>query len=91
MGAELSEDNVFEATRRQDGGIDLRPQRLIPEAQAWFWSDRWRQLEREADADYAAGRYKSFASPADFLAELERIAAERDPDQASRASRGNHR
>ena len=29
---------------------------VIPAEQAWLWSDRWQAMEREADADIAAGR-----------------------------------
>ncbi len=28
----------------------------VPAEQAWFWSDRWQAMEREADADITAGR-----------------------------------
>jgi hypothetical protein len=28
----------------------------VPADQAWFWTDRWQQMEREADSDIAAGR-----------------------------------
>ena len=28
----------------------------MPADQAWFWSQRWQQMEREADEDIAAGR-----------------------------------
>ena len=51
--------------------------------QAWFWTERWQEMEREADADYAAGRFKSFATPQEFLAELHRITAEVHPDQTA--------
>ena len=39
-----------------DGRIELVPLVAIPADQAWFWSDRWQAMEREADADVAAGR-----------------------------------
>jgi hypothetical protein len=83
--AGLNEDTVFEARRREDGVIELHPHRLIPQSQAWFWTERWQELEREADAEYAAGRFKSFATPEEFLAELERIAAEEHPCRISPA------
>lgn len=34
--------------------------------QAWFWTDRWQQLEREAQEDIDAGRVEDAS---DFLAE----------------------
>jgi hypothetical protein len=39
--------------------------------QTWFWSERWQKMEREADADTAAGRVARFGSADDFLAELD--------------------
>ena len=44
--------------------------------QWWFWTEEWQAKEREADADYAAGRSTLHLSTADFLAELDRIDAE---------------
>lgn len=40
----------------EDGRIELIPVVAIPADQAWFWSQRWQGMEREADADVAAGR-----------------------------------
>jgi hypothetical protein len=53
----------------------------MSQSQAWLWTERWQEMEREADADYAAGRFKSFARPAELLVELERITAEEHPDR----------
>jgi AbrB family looped-hinge helix DNA binding protein len=39
-----------------DGRIELVPVVAIPADQAWFWTERWQSMEREADADVAAGR-----------------------------------
>ncbi|MGP0110320.1 MAG: AbrB/MazE/SpoVT family DNA-binding domain-containing protein [Acidimicrobiales bacterium] len=33
----------------RDGEIVLRPHVAIPADQAWFWTERWQRLEREAD------------------------------------------
>ena len=38
------------------GEIVLRPHVAVPADQAWFWTDRWQQMEREADEAVAAGR-----------------------------------
>jgi bifunctional DNA-binding transcriptional regulator/antitoxin component of YhaV-PrlF toxin-antitoxin module len=40
----------------EDGRIELVPVVAVPADQAWFWTDRWQTMEREADADVAAGR-----------------------------------
>jgi len=39
-----------------DGRIELIPVVAVPVDQAWFWTDRWQAMEREADADVVAGR-----------------------------------
>ena len=44
---------------RDDGRVELVPVVAIPADQAWFWTDRWQAMEREADADIAAGRVTS--------------------------------
>lgn len=31
-------------------------------SQAWFWTEKWQRMEREADEDIRMGRYKTFAS-----------------------------
>lgn len=41
---------------RGDGTLQLVPVVAVPAEQAWFWTDRWQAMEREADADVAAGR-----------------------------------
>ncbi len=68
---DLGEDTIFEAVRREDGVIELRPQSTVDASQRWFWTDRWQRMEREADADIAAGRLKVFETMEDFLADLD--------------------
>jgi hypothetical protein len=45
---------------RDDGVIELRPWTAIDASQAWFWTERWQRMEREADADIAAGRVVTY-------------------------------
>ncbi len=66
----LAEDDVVEVVRREDGVIEIRPQILVDRTQAWFWTDEWQRREREADADYATGRYRVHDSTEDFIASL---------------------
>ncbi len=56
---------------RPDGVIELHPVVPVPSDQAWFWTDRWQRMEREADADIAAGRVVATEGPDAFLAELD--------------------
>lgn len=49
-------DAQVRLVERDDGRVELVPVVAIPADQAWFWTDRWQTMEREADADIAAGR-----------------------------------
>ena len=40
------------------------------ESQAWYWTEEWQEGERQAAADIAAGRVKSFATVAELIADL---------------------
>lgn len=54
-----------------DGRIVMTPKLLIDASQAWFWSERWQAMEREADGDIAAGRTTSFANVEGLIADLD--------------------
>lgn len=49
-------DSQIKLIEQDDGRIELVPVVAIPADQAWFWTDRWQQMERQADADISAGR-----------------------------------
>lgn len=53
-------------------------ERIKAAGQEWFWTERWQQMEREADEDYAAGRYKTFDNVDDFLADLDAAVKEHE-------------
>ncbi len=57
----MCRDNIKEETQ----------ERASDDTQAWFWSERWQQMEREADADFATGRYVTFDDVESFLAALD--------------------
>ncbi|MGI8856978.1 MAG: AbrB/MazE/SpoVT family DNA-binding domain-containing protein [Thermomicrobiales bacterium] len=67
----LDANALFEVEQRQDGVVELRPYGTADPDQRWFWSERWQQMEREADEDYAAGRFRRFDNVEDFLAHLD--------------------
>lgn len=66
----------LEITERADGVIELRPALPVPADQAWFWSERWQQREREVDEHVAAGRLTVHESGSDFLTHLDELDAE---------------
>lgn len=59
-----------EVIERQ-GEIVLRPHVAVPADQAWFWTERWQQMEREADEAIAAGRVAVLDGVDGLLADLD--------------------
>ena len=56
---------------REDGRVELVPVVAVPADQAWFWTDRWQTMEREADADVAAGRVTIVDGADELIANLD--------------------
>jgi hypothetical protein len=53
----LDQENAqVKLIEHDDGRVELVPVVAIPADQSWFWTDRWQAMEREADAEIAAGR-----------------------------------
>jgi hypothetical protein len=40
------------------------------ECQDWFWTPEWQYAEREVEADLVAGRFETFDTMEDFIADL---------------------
>ena len=51
-------------------GIEM-PKKLVDKSQAYFWTRRWQEGEREADEDIKAGRVKTFDSVDELIQDLE--------------------
>ena len=51
-------------------GIEM-PKKLVDKSQAYFWTRRWQEGEREADEDIKAGRVKNFDSVDELIQDLE--------------------
>ena len=60
-----------EVVARPDGVIELHPHTAVPADQAWFWSERWQRMEREAEADLEAGRLTRLEGDEELLSALE--------------------
>ena len=69
--AKLSEGDALEVIVEEDGTIRLVPQVLVDRSQAYFWTERWQEGEREAEEDLRIGRYKDFDDIESLLDELE--------------------
>jgi AbrB family looped-hinge helix DNA binding protein len=56
----------------EDEKAVLMPKKLVDKSQAYFWTRRWQEGEREADEDIKAGRVKTFDSVEELISDLER-------------------
>ncbi len=54
------EEGDFLDVQVKNGQIVLRVKRLVDKEQAWFWSERWQQGEKEASEDIRVGRTHNF-------------------------------
>ena len=48
------------------------PKKLVDKSQAYFWTKRWQDAEREADEDIKAGRVKTFDSVDELIKDLDK-------------------
>ena len=62
---------LVQIIEHEDGKVELQPMLPIPADQRWFWTERWQQMEREADEDITAGRVTRFDTVDDFITHLE--------------------
>ena len=55
----------------RDGEIVLRPHVATPADQAWFWTERWQRLEREADEAVVNGHIAVAGDIGELLDDLD--------------------
>ena len=79
LGVGDGDDLIFSTD--ENGHVVISRAQVIPPEQAWFWSERWQRLEREAEADIANGRmteYTDLSSALDSLDALPKAADAED-------------
>jgi len=64
------EEGDFLDVRVRNGEILLKVKKLVDKEQAWFWTERWQQGEKEAEEDIRAGRVHRFPGAEDAIAFL---------------------
>jgi len=64
------EEGDFVDVQVRDGEIVLKPKKLVDKEQAWFWTERWQQGEKEAEEDIKAGRIYRFPDADSAIAAL---------------------
>ena len=70
-----------ELIERDDGRIELRALLPVPADQAWFWTERWQAMEREVDADVAAGRVTVVDGPDELFEHLDGVGTDRTTER----------
>lgn len=71
------EEGDYMDVQVRDGEIVLKLKKLIDKDQAWFWTKRWQQGEKEAEEDIRAGRVHSFPDSKLAVAHLHSQAGKR--------------
>jgi AbrB family looped-hinge helix DNA binding protein len=64
------EEGDYMDVQVRDGEIVLKLKKLIDKDQAWFWTKRWQQGEKEAEEDIRAGRVHRFPDTKAAVAHL---------------------
>ena len=64
------EEGDYMDVQVRNGEIVLKPKKLIDKDQAWFWTKRWQQGEKEADEDIRTGRVHCFPDSKSAIAHL---------------------
>ena len=67
----LKSGDMLEVNIEPDGSIRLIPQMAIDRSQAYFWTNRWQEGERQAEEDIRSGRVEKFDNADDLIADLE--------------------
>ena len=66
----------MELIEREDGVIELRPHVAVPADQAWFWTKRWQETEREVDEYVRRGEVTVHDDAEAFLEHLDSLGQE---------------
>lgn len=56
----------------ENGRIIIEPVITIPKSQAWYWTPKWQEMERQADIEISEGKYKSFDSMEELIKDLDK-------------------
>jgi antitoxin PrlF len=78
LGVGEGDDLIFFSD--ENGRVVISRAQVIPSEQVWFWTERWQQMEREAEADLANGRMTEHADLSSTLNSLDALAKETDAE-----------
>jgi AbrB family looped-hinge helix DNA binding protein len=66
----IEEGDVVEMSI-EDEKVVLAPKKLVDKSQAYFWTKKWQDAEKQAEEDIESGRVKSFGSVDELVDNLE--------------------
>lgn len=78
LGAQEGDDLLFSVDEK--GRIIVSRAQIIPPDQAWFWSEHWQQMERQAQAELETGDVILFDNVSLALASLDQVEAADDAE-----------
>jgi AbrB family looped-hinge helix DNA binding protein len=58
---DLQEGDAITFRLQENGRLVIEKEITVSADQTWFWSERWQDLEREAQADIEAGRVTHYS------------------------------
>jgi AbrB family looped-hinge helix DNA binding protein len=79
----IEEGDILDVQVR-DGELVMRVKKLVDKDQAWFWTKRWQEGERQADEDIKAGRLYHFPDVESAITSLEQAAEEYQANKKAR-------
>ncbi|MBS1250633.1 MAG: hypothetical protein MAG431_02227 [Chloroflexi bacterium] len=56
----------------EESELVLKPEITISADQAWFWTERWQKMEREAQEDIETGKLTRYSNVEEAIESLER-------------------
>jgi AbrB family looped-hinge helix DNA binding protein len=65
------EEGDYMDVQVRDGEIVLKLKKLVDKDQAWFWTKRWQQGEKEAEEDIREGRVHRFPDAKSAITHLQ--------------------
>lgn len=70
----LHEGDDLAFSLNEHGQVVISQLQVIPPDQAWFWTEHWQKLEKEAQADLESGRVNRYANIDEAISALEKRA-----------------
>ena len=66
----IEEGDILEIEVEEERAV-LIPKKLVDKSQAYFWTKKWQDEEREAEEDIGAGRVKTYDSVDELISDLD--------------------